>query len=138
MNNPEEYVLSEPFRRNLEQQNQDFESYLHQLMFDKKNPFDDWRGFVFHYYHFRAAIASLRKNPDTKNDPVFVQLCETWKGQRFGSIDFSGLEKLFNELRKNPVFDKNYLLNEAYGSFIKSVYMLFQDEYYTHSFFEVD
>ncbi len=101
-------------------------------------PFTDWDGFLFHYAHVRAGLSSLLKNPDTKDDPDLIALCDLWRAQRFGSIDTNQLEELYNALNQKPVFRNNSIFVDLYGAFVKSVYELFYGEYYTQHFFDID
>lgn len=134
--NIEEYINSEDFQKNLENQQRIFDDLFHARRRDI--PFSDLDGFLYHYSFVRAGLSSLRKNPDTMNDPDFLELCDTWKHQRFGHIETQRLKELYNKLSEKPVFRENYIFRDLYGNFIKSVYQLFTDEYYTQGFFEID
>ena len=131
-NHQGEIISPETFYENLERQNEFFDNY------ERKDPFGDWEGFLHHYNTLRASIASLRANPDTKDDPDFKELCETWKNLQFGQFP-PRLKELYYKLLEKPVFRDNYIFSDClYGSFVKSYYMLFKDECYTHSFFDID
>lgn len=135
-NNMESYTQTEEFKKNLENQQSYFDEHFRYRRRDV--PFNDWDGFLFHYYFVRTGLSSLLKNPDTKNDPDFLELCDTWRCQRFGHIKTQRLEELYNKLSLKPVFRENYIFRDLYGNFVKSVYQLFTDEYYTHDFFQID
>ena len=131
-NHQEDILSSETFHENIQRQKEFFDSY------ERKQPFDDWEGFLYHYNTLRASLASLRANPDTKDDPDFIELCKTWKHQQFGQFN-PRLKELYYKLLEKPTFKENYIFSSyLYGSFVKSYYMLFNDECYTRSFFDID
>ena len=124
--------------KNLDNQQKVFDDLLDARARGRDFPFSDWGGFMFHYSFVRAGLSSLGKNPDSMNDPDFLALCYTWKNQRFGHLETRRLEELYNKLSSKPVFRENHIFRGLYGNFLKSVYQLFTDEYYTHGFFEID
>ena len=134
------------FNKNLEKQEECFNNYLNYYRDQIRNgssrweafPFSDFSGFQNRYIYLRAGLASLLKNPDTMYDPDFRELCETWKHQQFGKIEFERLEELYNKLMEKQVFQENQIFKNLYGEFVKSVYQLFSDTYYTDQFFGID
>ena len=137
-----QYTQTEEFQKNIENQGIVFEQLYAAHRY--KSPFNDWDGFIFHYAYVRAGISSLLKNPDTMNDPGFLKLCEMWRSLRnISSIqDFYNhnhkIEDLYNKLLQKPVFEENSIFRDLYGNFVKSIYQLFTDSYYTESLFEID
>ena len=136
--------MDDSFYKNLEKQQAVFEKYLH--LFEEFYPyvnkpewwlFSNWDEFLFHYSHFRASLLSLQTNPDIKDDADFAYLCDTWKYQSLGSIDFKWLEQQYRKLMKKPVFKNNPFFNEMHGHFVKSIYQLCHDRYYTQNIFNI-
>ena len=140
--NMEEYVRSEEFWRNLENQKEYFDSLLRQI--EEKNhhwdffPFTSWNHFIYHYAFVRAGLSSLLKNPDTMHDTDLIELCNTWKHQRFCDFELNRLEALYLKLREKPVFRENYIFRELFGNFVKGFYSLMNGECYTDHFFDLD
>lgn len=132
-----DYIKTDSYGQNLKNQKELFEQLFH-VRHSYDYPFEDWNGFLYHYSYVRAGLSSLSKNPDTQNDPDFKELCSTWRRQKLGSFDFDRLEELYNRLSRKPVFSNNYIFKELYGHFVKSIYQLLTEGYYTHRFFELD
>lgn len=134
--NMEEYTHTKEFFENLKAQ----EKYFREdTGVDYRDvPFNDWDGFLSRYYFIRRGLSSLLKNPDTMNDPDFIELCRVWRNQRFGYNASDRLDDLYKKLERKQVFSENPIFRELRGKYIKSVYQLFNDEYYTQNFFELD
>ena len=142
----EEYNL-DVIERNLRQQREDLEQYFDDHSRLRSFPMDDRSNeeFWHHYWRFRACVASLRKNPDTKDDKDFIALCDGWNSisdSPFNVLQggFEDLEQRYNKLKAKPLFGSNPIFEELYGSFVKSVYGLITGScpnYWT-GFFDVD
>ena len=131
-----DYTNTEDFQRNLENQFNYFEESL--CRYQSQSLFNDWDGFLFHYNNIRAGLSSLLRNPDTKSDPDFLELCETWRNQRFGCTDTQHLVECYNRLSIKPVFKENPIFRDLYGSYVKSIYQLFHENYYAQDFFRLE
>ena len=137
--NNDDYISSEAFKANLESQEKYFNEYL-----DKQHKYYNHplfpRDFMHNYFVMRASLSSLRNNPDTKDDPDFIELCNTWKDLGFDSFIFElgHLKEIYNKLLKKPNFKNNpYFTSYLYGSFMKGVYELFTCGYYSRPFFSI-
>ena len=75
---PDEYVWSQEFEDNLKKQAAFVETYKRMKSPWSYSPYHEWNDFLERYTHFRACLASLRNNPDTKDDADFKELCEMW------------------------------------------------------------
>lgn len=135
-----EYTFSAEFKENLRKQEEFIDNYVHNH-FDK-NPLYDWEGFLCHYYTLRACLESLRNNPDTKDDEDFIKLCLHWNRLKdFIPISRSMMNELEDEykaLGNKPVFNDNPFYKMMWGEFVKSIYELFEGQYYTSSLFDID
>ena len=131
-------------QNNLSLQEQEFYKLLEMYYMQNKGrstrfPINDWEGFCHNYFHLRAGLSSLTKNPDTMNDPDFIELCNTWKHQSLWNLEVNRLEGLFNILKEKPAFKDNVIFNSLYGYFLKGVYLLAQENgYYMSDFFNLD
>ena len=132
-----DYTQSEEFMENLKKQEKFYNNYISSLRYRKKNfPFGG--SFMEHYSIFRACLASLRSNPDIMADEDFQELCDCWQGYNEGhrfrydtwKINFNELEERYKRLLRKPIFQENPLFHEIYGRFIKSVYGLFNGDYW--------
>ena len=132
----EDYTKTAAFQQNLENQGKFFEDYYASHRND--NPFNDWSGFLYNYYNLRAGLSSLRRNPDTMNDPDFVELCNTWETQSLGHIDNERIDELYKKLAEKPVFSENAIFNNLFGYYCKGIYELLNGLYYTENFFKID
>lgn len=86
-----------------------------------------------------AILVSLQNNPDTKDDPDFIELCNTWESLSFQTFPLyiNHLKELYDKLLKKPNFKNNPYFQDLFGSFMKSIYQLFHDSYYTQGFFKL-
>ena len=136
----EKYVRTEEFHKNLKTQKELFDALCQQLQGEHWHgfPFSSWHEFMYHYIHFRAGLSSMLKNPDTMNDPNLLELCDTWKHQQLGHIDDGQLEALYKKLMTKPVFRENYIFNNLFGEYLKSIHQLLNSDSYTQHFFELD
>lgn len=142
-----EESIFEEHERSFRQQTEDFEQYFCEHHHLRHFPMDDWSNeeFWHHYWRFRACVASLRRNPDTKDDRDFIALCDYWKSISDSPFnlrqgDFVDLEKKYNQLKAKPVFGNNPIFRDLYGSFVKGIYGLITGscpDYWT-GFFDVD
>lgn len=133
-----DYTFSEEYKNNVEKQFQYYSKLTNSDFEWDHKPFNDWGSFMAHYTMFRAALVSFTKNPDTKDDPDFQELCRCWECQRFCDIHFHTLDQLYFKLKSKPLFEKNPMMSEMRGHFLKSVYVFFNDESYTSSFFKIE
>ena len=142
--NPSEidYVETEAYRQNLDNQLALYdqlrrlhnENYCHEEYY----PFTTWHYFVQEYSYVRAGLSSLLKNPDTKDDPDFLDLCYTWKQQTLGHFELNQIEKLYDKVGQKPVFYNNPIFREISCHFENSIYQLLNSRNYTEHFFELD
>ena len=109
---------------------------------DGNTLFSHWDEFMWNYTHFRACLAILRDNPETKDDKDFNELCGTWE---YGGIinytaeDFDELERRYLSLKEKPAFQNNPFYDNLYGYFVKGPYLLFSgDIFYWKNFFKLD
>lgn len=79
INNDFNYEESE---KNIRQQEDFFAKYLKEHKKETQFPMDRWAHGEFwgRYWYFRACVASLLSNPDTKDDKDFIDLCNYWRG----------------------------------------------------------
>jgi hypothetical protein len=142
-------LLPEEFEKNLHQQELVFEHYFVEHERQNKFPVNEYanREFWYHYWHFHACLASLRSNPDTKDDEDFVFLCEQLKELlrfpyvfRLSKSDFKEAEKQYYRINEKPAFKNNRFYNEIFGDFVKGIYSLITDAFpdYWKGFFELD
>ena len=140
---PDEYVWSQEFEDNLKKQAEFVETYKRMKSPWSYSPYHEWNDFLERYTHFRACLASLRNNPDTKDDADFKELCEMWNHYKDSfhpriGINYKELENRYYKLRKKPVFDHNPFFREMYGAFVKSVHQLLAENVYWQPFFDID
>ena len=142
----QETMNIEEFEKNLQQQEEDFRRYLSEHDQKTKFPMEGYAYSEFwsQYWHFRACVASLQKNPDTKDDKDFCDLCTRWRNITspfyLRQKDFDELEQKYRLLGRKPVFGGNPFYQELYGAFVKSIYGLITGacaDYWT-GFFDLD
>lgn len=142
-------INPEEFEKNLRQQELVFEQYLVEHERQNRFPVDGYanREFWYHYWHFHACLASLRSNPDTKDDDDFIALCEQIKGLlvfpyafRLSEADFKEVEEQYHRLKEKPAFKYNPFYDEIYSTFVKGIYSLITGSFpdYWKGFFELD
>lgn len=137
----------EECEKNIRQQREDLRQYFSEHIGQNRFPFDKfaYNEFWHHYWHFRACLASLRKNPDTKDDEDFVALCDYWNGFngspfQLRKADFDELERRYRGLRAKPAFGENPIYDELFGDFVKGIYGLISGACpdYWSGFFDLD
>ena len=153
--NQTEKINLEEFERNLQKQEEFYEQYCMSLrhkkyhyqrepLFEENShfPFTDNSGFWDRYWEFRALVASLRQNPDTKDDEDFIRLCKYWQSigdpSKLSKDKFVWMKERYDSLLNKPSFKNNPFFRDILGCFLKSVYQLFTDPYYWDGFFDLD
>ena len=136
---------TQDYNDNYKKQKEFFESRYSELQREYRNRngnlFNDWSGFMWHYLSLRAGFSSLQHNPDTKDDPEFIKLCNVWTNINcLGDLQFESnrLKEIFDKLRTKPAFKNNEIFISLYGHFLKSIYQLISDKYYTAPLFYID
>ncbi len=145
----EEYTLSDTFKKNLEEQDKYYYEHLSKSSFAylqqddpvfllfENHGYGYLDSFWDHYFAFRVGLSSLLRNPDTRDDPDFIRLCDTWRYQK-GKMNFETLKRLYDKVLEKPVFAKNPIYNALFGSFLKSIHELCSGFYFSDYIFEID
>lgn len=136
----------EECEKNIRQQKDFFAKYLREHNKETLFPMDCWaRGeFWGRYWYFRACVASLLSNPDTKDDKDFLDLCNYWRGLvspfNLSQENFDELEKKYRRLQEKPAFACNPFYENLFGAFVKGIYGLIAGACpdYWSGFFELD